>query len=644
MSRLLTIILSLLLCISCYSKQPDIDTKDVHKKVEEILKAHVSHREVDEAIIERALSNFVDDLDPHKTYFLAEEVENFVNPDKKLVRDALNDYSKANFKVFGQIYAQYIKAIDRREQLEEEISKKDATQDVDSKKLKDLNWAKNSEELATRLLEIRFLQLKSAEKMDDDTKVNILKHIEKRRRNYEAEFTNKEEREKHICALVLKSIASSLDSHTNYFTPNEANQFMIQVQQRLFGIGAQLRDTLNGFTIMRIIEGGPAEKCGKLKNNDRIIAVNHEPIVGLDITEGVEKIRGEEGTEVELTICRDHADGKTETFDLKLTRNEIVIEETRLKSEAIPFADGALAYLKLYSFYQDENTSSTQDILKALEEIEKEHKIKGVLLDLRGNTGGLLNKAVGVAGLFIHQGIVVSVKDNEDNVQHLRETSADCAFDGPLVILTDKASASASEIVAQSLQDYGRAIVVGDEHTFGKGSFQTLTLTTKSSGKVDPKGEYKVTRGRYYTVSGKSPQLVGVKADIKIPGIFSSAEIGEKFGKFPLETDKIDPNFKDNMEDIPLIHRFQAARLYNMKPQQKLTSFSKHLEKLNKNANTRIEKNENYQTFLSELEKENYDHESIDFFRKADFQKQEAENILKDLVFLCVTEEKKAAS
>jgi len=633
--------INFLFCVVCAAKQPDITEKNVHEKVEKILEAHVNYDQLNEEIMNRALSNYIEELDPHKTYLIEKEVSPYLNPSKNLLKKCLSEYKSKNFKVFEQIYTLFTKTIIRRNKLEKAIEKKPLKESIDSKLFKDIKWAKDEAELEKRLLDIRSLQTQNADKMSDFTKKDILKHIDKRRRNREKDFLQKKQRKQHICTLLLKALASSFDTHTNYFTPNEANQFMIRVQQRLFGIGAQLRDTFNGFTILRIIEGGPAEKSQKLKINDRIIAVNHEPIIGMDIAEGVEKIRGEQGTNVVLTVFRELQEGKNEQFELTLTRDEIVIEETRMKSSFAPFADGVIAYLKLYSFYQDENTSSTKDLKKALEEIEKEHKIKGVVLDLRGNGGGLIKEAVGVTGLFIHQGIVTSVKSSTGKIDHLREVNSSCSYDGPLVVLTDKVSASASEIVAQSLQDYQRALIIGDESTTGKGSVQEFTLGSKSPGKVNPEGEYKVTTRKYYTVSGKSPQLVGVKADIVVPGIFSTADIGEKFAKYPLENDKISANFEDPLDDIPFIHRYQAAKMFKFDPQVVTDVFLKHLPILKKNSEIRLKDHKDYQEFIKQISLENYDDDSIDYFRKADLQRQEAENILKDLVYLC---EKKAAS
>ena len=412
---------------------------------------------------------------------------------------------------------------------------------------------------------------------------------------------------------------------------------MVQVQQRLFGIGAQLRDNLNGFTIVRLLDGGPASIGNKLKINDRIIAVNREPVVGMDITEAVELIRGEKGTPVLLTILRnsnEENEQKLDKLDLEITRGEVVLEEIRLETNIEPYADGVIANLRLFSFYQDPKSSSASDIKKAIERLKSEYKLKGVVLDLRNNSGGLLPQAVAVTGLFITKGIVVSIKDSSARVQHLRDTDGKLVWDGPLMVLTNRASASAAEIVAQTLQDYGRALVIGDKHSFGKGTFQTFTLDAWNTGKVNPRGEYKVTRGRYYTVSGKSPQLVGVQADIIVPGILSELDIGEEFSKFPLENDSIEPHFEDDLADIPLIHRNQAGRLYKHNLQPILTTYTQYQDILKKNSEKRIKENKNYQNFLKEIEKKHYDAEPIEIFGQSDLQLTEANNIMKDLIFL----------
>ncbi len=618
------------------AKAPDLSSRDVKNKLEEVLKAHASYKKFSPELIERTLQNFLEEIDPSKCYFLNDEISPWLHPSEDLLLSVLEEFSRGDYTTFHQIYSLLETAVERRNRIEEKIANHELIKDVKSDEFKEISYAGTEDELFLRLLRIKSLQIEAAGRLNEETCDLFLQRIQKRRLNHESELLSDhpEERARIVLSYILKSATCSLDSHTNYFTPSEANQFMIQVQQRLFGIGAQLKDTMDGFTVMRILEKSPASES-KLKINDRIIAVNHEPVVGMDIVEAVDLIRGEKGTPVLLTILRgDAGSDDPEKHEIELIRNEVVLEESRLESTTEPFGDGVIAHLKLFSFYQDPNNSSTADLRKAIETIKKNHKLQGIVLDLRSNSGGLLPQAVSVTGLFIHKGIVVSIKDNSGKLQHLREIEGRPVWDGPLTVLVNRASASAAEIVAQTLQDYGRAIVIGDDHTFGKGSFQTFTLDPISNPKVNPQGEYKVTRGRYYTVSGKSPQLVGVHSDIVVPGILSSLDIGEKFSKFPLPNDSIEPHFEDDLSDISPLHRLQLGPMYKYNLQTKLTSWPSFLDKLRSNSQQRIDSNKNYQKFLTELQKKNFDSDPIDLFGQSDLQLIEAFNITKDLIFL----------
>lgn len=619
------------------AKPPQLGPRDVKVKVEEILKAHVCHKVLTAELIERTLQNFLDELDPTKTYFLAGETEPWMHPSEEVLQRALLGFKKNDFSLFQEIHTTFIESIARRNNIESDIAQRELPSGVRNEEFKNLTWVVTEKDLTERLLRIKALQLDATEKLGDESQNRFIKRVQKRRLNREAEImgANLEERHKLTLAYVLKAVTCALDSHTNYFTPNEANQFMIQVQQRLFGIGAQLRDDLDGLLVLRIVENSPASVNNKLKINDKIIAVNHEAVVGMEISEAVELIRGEKGTSVLLTILREvGTDRQAEKLEIELIRNEVVLEETRLETIFEPFGDGVIASLRLFSFYQDPKSSSATDIRKALEQIKKDYKLKGVVLDLRNNAGGLLTQAVNVTGLFINKGIVVSIKDNTGKLQHLREIEGKPVWEGPLFCLVNKASASAAEIVAQTLQDYGRALVIGDAHTFGKGSFQTFTLDPINNPKINPQGEYKVTRGKYYTVSGKSPQLTGVISDIVIPGLLSQLDIGEKFAKFPLENDQIEAHFDDDLSDISPLYRIQLGPMYKYNLQPHLTTYLPYIDLLTKNSDLRIETNKNYQNFLTEIQKKNSDSDPIDFFGQSDLQYVEALNVMKDLIFL----------
>lgn len=643
--RILFISLFIFVAI-CEGKPPQLTPRDVKTKVEEILKAHVCHKVLTPDLIQRTLQNFLEELDPTKTYFVEGEIADWISPSETVLQRGLIGFKNNDFSLFQEIHFVFLNAIERRNAIEAEIAQKELPTGVKSDEFKNLEWALCYEDLLNRVLRIKALQLEATEKLGGETQAKFIQRIQKRRINRELEVSgvSLEDRHKITLSLLLKSITSALDSHTNYFTPIEANQFMIQVQQRLFGIGAQLRDDLDGLSVTRILENSPASQSNKLKINDKIIAVDHEPVVGMEITEAVELIRGEKGTAVLLTILREttieEEEKQTEKFEIELIRNEVVLEETRLESAIEPYGDGTIATLKLFSFYQDQKNSSASDIRKALEQIKKENKLKGVILDLRSNAGGLLTQAVSVTGLFINKGIVVSIKDSTGKVQHLREVEGKPVWEGPLFVLVNRASASASEIVAQTLQDYGRAIVVGDDHSFGKGSFQTFTLDPINNPKVNPQGEYKVTRGVYYTVSGKSPQLTGVLSDIPIPGILSQLDIGEKFAKFPLENDHIEPHFEDDLSDISPFHRIQLGPMYKYNLQTQLSTYVPYLDVLKKNSEIRISSNKNYQNFLTELQKKNFDSEPIELFGQTDLQLTESHNVMKDLIFLMSIEDR----
>lgn len=631
----------LFLSIFLEAKPPQLTHRDTRIKIEEILKAHVSHQQLTEELVKRSVLNFIEELDPSKTYFIESDIQKWLEPDALTLQTTLEGYRKEDFSTFEAIHAKMVDAIARREGLEKEIEQKELPESSNPLEFKDMNWTQTPEELSARLLLIKALQMQTAEKISPEAKDQFLQRIQKRRLNREIELlgSSNKEREQIILAYILKATSAALDSQTMYFTPAEANQFMIQVQQRLFGIGAQLRDDLNGFSIVRIVEGGPASVSNKLKVGDRIVAVNNEPVVGMEITEAVELIRGPQGSSIILTILRDTKDAQTgqteqEKLEVEIVRGEVVLKESRIETSFEPYGDGVIGILHLFSFYQDAKSSSSSDLAAAIESLKRDHQLKGIILDLRNNAGGLLPQAVTVTGLFISKGVVVSVKDNTGKIQHLRNLETKKTWDGPLIILTNRLSASAAEIVAQTLQDYGRAFVIGDAETFGKGTFQSFTLESSNFGKVNPKGEYKVTRGRYYTVSGKSPQLTGVKSDIVIPGIYSEMEIGEKYSKFPLETDQIHASFEDNLSDVPALHRGQFERLYKKDLQPIQNNYVPFLEPLKKNSLERISLNKNYQNLLKEISNKDFSGDPTEMFGHTDLQLNEAINIMKDLILL----------
>lgn len=606
------------------------------------MKAHASHKNLTPALMKRILQNYIEELDPTKTYFIEPDIHQWLEPTDDQLNVILQEYQAGNFKTFDEIDNVLIKAIYRHRHLEEQISINDLPTKVKPEEFRKMQWAPTEEDLLTRLKRIKALQMETAAKLSPDLKETSLQRIAKRQQKFEEQVleSDPKKREDFILTEVLKASATAMDTHTAYFTPEEASQFLINVQQRLFGIGAQLRDDINGFSVVKIIEGGPAANGKELKVKDRIIAVNGEPVVGMDIIDAVELIRGEKNTPVTLTVIRESPEGDDkheQKLDVTIMRDEVVLKESRYESNYEPYGDGGIAYLRLYSFYQDPESSSADDLTKALKELKKQYKIKGVVLDLRDNSGGMLSQAVSVSGMFITKGVVVSIKDDTGAVQHLRAIEDNEVWKGPLIVLINRASASASEIVAQTLQDYGRAIIVGDDHSYGKGTFQTFTLNASTNPVVNPKGEYKVTRGKYYTVSGKTPQLTGVISEIVVPGYLSETEIGEKFSKYPLDNDKIPDSFDDDLGDVPFYQRDKIRALYKFNMQPREDSYLAYLPLLKSNSELRLKNNKAYQTFLKDLKKLNTTEEEEpmpDTISTFDFQLNETYNIMRDLLYL----------
>jgi carboxyl-terminal processing protease len=624
------------------AKQPELTPEIVTEKLHEIMKAHAVYKVLTPELIKRTLQNYLDELDPNKTYFLQSDIQQWLNPSPQLLQRILTEYNQSDFSEFFRINDVMVNAIKRRRELEKKINLEVLPKHVNYKEFKDMKWADSEYELMDRWAKIKALQIEASTKLEDNARVFSLQRIAKRQNKYEEQFLNPDpmQRERLVLANVLKATASALDAHSSYFTPEEAQQFVIHVQQRLFGIGAALRDDISGFTVTKIVEGSPAAMGKQLKVKDRIIAVDHEPVVGMDIADAVELIRGEKDTSVTLTVIREvKEDEKTkeQKLDIVVQRGEVVLKEARLESSYEPFGDGVIGYLRLYTFYQDPDSASSTDLAKEIQRMKREHKLLGIVLDLRSNSGGLLSQAVEVTGLFITKGVVVSIKENTGNIQHLRDLDGKMAWDGPLVVLMNRASASASEIVAQTLQDYGRAIVVGDDHSFGKGSFQTFTLNTTRDAPINPQGEYKVTRGMYYTVSGKTPQLTGVISDIVIPGSLSSMDVGEKYAKYPLQNDRIKENYDDDLSDVPFTQREKIRLLYKFDLQPRLHTYAPYMAILKSNSEYRIEHNKNYEAFLEELKKDDnedeIDEEAADFGQN-DLQLTETYNVMRDLIYL----------
>jgi len=365
-----------------------------------------------------------------------------------------------------------------------------------------------------------------------------------------------------LVTSAAEAFAVALDPHTSYLSPENFEDLRIQMQLSLEGIGALLTSD-NGFTVIEeLIPGGAAERSGLLKPKDKIIAVaqeNERPvnIIDMDLRDVVKMIRGKKGTQVILTILRQAE--RTYRFDINIIRDKVDIKEQEAKItyesltvEGRPYRFGII---DLSSFYGDEKMKKScyEDVKILLAEARRQH-VDGIVLDLSRNGGGLLVEAVRISGLFLGNGPIVATKDNREQITILVNGSAaagtkadkrkvitfpaedpGAVYTGPLVVLTSRLSASASEIVAGALKDYHRAVIVGSDHSFGKGSVQTLMPLPRDLGGM------KVTTALYFLPGGKSTQKIGVEADVRLPVFFIFEEFGETALEYPLPAQAIKP-------------------------------------------------------------------------------------------------------
>jgi carboxyl-terminal processing protease len=377
----------------------------------------------------------------------------------------------------------------------------------------------------------------------------------------------------------FNSVTRAFDPHTNYLPPDKKEDFDIHMRGSLEGIGALLREEDGLIKVVRIIPGSASAIQGRLQAEDTILQVAEkgaEPveITDMRLSEAVRLIRGPKGTEVRLTVKK--PDGTKDI--IPIIRDVVQIEETFVKDTVMDSPDGGkIGYILIPSFYRDfEKTkngdpsrNSTDDTRKAIDDLKKSN-LEGIILDLRNNGGGSLVDAVDIAGLFIKSGPIVQVKNSYGTTRVLNDDDESIEYDGPLVILVNQFSASASEIVAAALQDYKRAIIVGGLHTHGKGTVQTIinlneNIPMLQFKKYDDLGALKVTIQKFYRVTGGSTQYKGVEPDIVLPSLFQHLKSGEKYLEYSLPWDQVDPvaftPFSGKPLDIEMIRNKSMQRV-----------------------------------------------------------------------------------
>ena len=368
-----------------------------------------------------------------------------------------------------------------------------------------------------------------------------------------------------VLQYYLNALAHAYDPHSDYFSAPKAQDFSMQMNLSLFGIGAKLQDDYGYCTIKELIPGGPAAKSKVLKVEDRIVSVAQAgkppvDVVDMELEKVVQMIRGPKSTEVKLVVSS--AENRSVHHEVTLVRDEIKLEDAEAKARIIEQSDGRrLGYIDLPSFYAPVGDSratpkyTSTDVAKLLQKLKQE-KVSGLIMDLRGNPGGSLEEAVKFTGLFIKEGPIVVARNPDGHFLVDSDPDPSQVYDGPLVVMVNRFSASASEIAAAALQDYGRAIIVGDSSTHGKGTVQNLNPLNRfiepgTAGLTNDPGELKITIRKFYRINGGSTQFKGVIPDIILPDTWNySTLIGESSLDNPLPWDTINPVRHDDYNEV----------------------------------------------------------------------------------------------
>ncbi|MFT4553215.1 MAG: carboxyl-terminal processing protease [Chlamydiales bacterium] len=657
----LSTVVLLITPIQYFAETDLLSRPDVRKVMERLLEYHVDYNEMSPVVFERSFKVYLKHFDIDNMYFTNEEVVPYLNISEDVLQDIQREYySDTVVSKYEDLNVDIQQAILRarrwRLEFKAEISEiaKEALSSETDEFLDNKGWADSRKELKKRQRShlLNFYQSQIEEMNSPNLSKGELENrmfdlYDKRIRSQEESYLfrdltgnnlEKEETEHLLVLKILKALAKSLDSHTSFFSTEEAYDMRVQLEKGFQGIGVILQERVDGVTITRLIKGGPAEKSGTVLINDKIVSVDGEHVSNYPFKKVLEMIRGEGGSIVTLGLQRldSESNGQlAQVVNVELVRGKVVLDEKRVDVTHEAFGDGIIGKITLHSFYDGEdNVSSELDVRKAIRDLQMDGELKGIVLDLRENLGGFLMQAVKVAGLFITNGVVVVAKYSDGESKFFRDVDGYSYFDKPLVILTSKSSASAAEIVAQTLQDYGAAIVVGDEHTYGKGSIQHQTVTNKNSWAF-----FKVTVGRYYTVSGKSTQIEGVAADIVVPTKYYHREMGEKHLDYPLPSDEISPTYDDLLADLDWDSKRWYKKYYMPSLQKKVEIWRSMIPDLRKNSEKRIGDNKNFMHFLKEYgddaevasEQGDTDEENSGV---EDLQMAEAVNIIKDMIVL----------
>jgi len=556
-----------LLFVSWKFSEVKFDDPNKDKLLIELLKyvldkGHYQSLDINDELSKKVYNSYLDMIDPQKKYFLNSDLREF-KKFEKLIDDQWLSYDLAFFNL---THTRLIQRINEVEMFLPSLFNSTFEFDIDENinvDFENLTFSKNDKERKERwrkqlkfstldLYDIKILDQEKSIKSNKNYVVKSESQLLKESLKIVNDNINdifdlmNDIQRKDWFSNYVNSFVSQYDPHTTYFKPEDKDRFDVNISGRFDGIGARLQKRDGGIEIVQIILGGPLWKDKKIEAGDEIIKVGEpgkDPInvIGMRIDDAIKLIKGPKGTIVELTVRR-KTDNEIKTFPI--TRDEVVLEESYAKSTLINKDNKTFGLITLPKFYVDFNDSKeincATDVKNEIINLKKEG-IEGLVLDLRNNGGGALQTVVDMTGLFIKTGPIVQVKSIGNRKKVLYDKDPSLLWDGPLVILVNQMSASASEIMAAALQDYERAVVIGSNNTFGKGTVQNvLDLNRFLSNSEFDLGALKITTEKFYRINGGSVQLKGVESDIVTPNTYSHIDIGEADEKNPLKWDQID--------------------------------------------------------------------------------------------------------
>lgn len=599
-----------------FSEVQNATTADIVKK---LTTHHYRDLPLDDQLSSGYLDQLLDSFDPAKSYFLAADVQEF-----EQFRNRIDDQllqGRLDAGVF--IYERFRQRADARLQwIIAELKNPDTPFDFSADETlpldaEDETWATDAaqaDELWRKRLKAGVLSLKLAGKPVDEAR----KILTKRYTNQLKRLQEQESAE--IYETLINALTLLFDPHTNYLSPRTEENFQISMSLSLEGIGAVLQADEEFTKVVRLITAGPAEKQGELKPADRIIGVGQGSdgeivdVIGWRLDEVVDRIRGDRDTVVRLEVIPANAVDDTVRKVIQIKREKVKLEDQAAQKAVIELSDGKDTYklgiIRIPTFYMDFDAykkrdpnfkSTTRDVMILLEQLEREG-IDGLILDLRNNGGGSLQEATMLTDLFIDEGPVVQIRQSNETISRHSRARMPALYRGPMVVLINRLSASASEIFAGAIQDYNRGLIVGSQ-SFGKGTVQALTDV--------PQGQLKITESKFYRVSGDSTQHRGVVPDVELPSLINPKDVGESTYDTALPWDQIHEvshskyfNFSTILPNLMQLHQQRAANdpdIRNLLEQMKLFDQLKEKKVISLNERTRIAEQEQLEQAQFEL-------------------------------------------